>query len=176
MFLCPFLHPHPAHLASLAEDGGHVGPDQDPPARPLDDGDDVEGDLAAAAYRVARPASHEVPVESGLHHERRLGGRTAEVAPAVHKHGLQVLVAGQVRHHVQQGPGVLWLEQVGEEPQDPGGQSNPHHPEWQQLQGSMDGAGLGGRLQQMEIFVDGFMLLWKLFLQMSHPRLHTGFD
>ena len=47
-----------------------------------------------------------------LHDEGSLGGWAAVVTPAVHEHGLQVLVVSDASHHLQQGPGVLWPEPV----------------------------------------------------------------
>ena len=44
---------------------------------------------------------------SHLHDEGCLGGRTAVVAPAVHEHGLQVLVVCDAGDHLEQGPRVL---------------------------------------------------------------------
>ena len=56
MFLRPLLDPDPADLAFLADNVGHVGPDEDTATRPLNDWDDVEGDLTAAAHRVVSSA------------------------------------------------------------------------------------------------------------------------
>ena len=59
-------HPHPAHLARSLQDVGDPGPDQHPAPRPLNHGQDVVGDLTAAAHWVVRAAPHKVTVQSRL--------------------------------------------------------------------------------------------------------------
>ena len=79
----------------------------------LDHGDDVEGNLGGASHRIMSSRLHEMPVERGLHCEVAFGRRGAVVAPAVHQHGLQVLVACQALHQLEGAYRVLWPEDVG---------------------------------------------------------------
>ena len=96
------------HLAILLQNLGHICPDQHLATSTLYHRNDVVGNLTAATHWIVSTTSHEMSVQCSLelknfskqnylelfylHGKSSLRRRTAIVSPAVHEHGLKILV------------------------------------------------------------------------------------